>query len=241
MQTLGDRRALIAPLFDPNSAADAPTAYYALYHDPARSTLAVRQGEGFVGRFQTGIDLFRPVVVMRCFAPEPAADLLEEALVVARSYVFFASLSQLSLIGGSLALTHERVLSIYTLDPARFVSQINVTVVDKTAPDGTPRCEIPAASGQTEPSAVSGVNWQSPGFAEVYVNTLPEFRHHNFGQRVVTRCTERVLKAGRIPLYLVEPNNEASVKLAAKIGYVDSGARQVIADAVYQGHPGRRL
>jgi GNAT superfamily N-acetyltransferase len=197
--------------------------------------------DGFVGRFQTGIDLFRPLVAMHCFAPEPAANLLSEVLIPGRSYIFFASLSQLPFVGGSLALSHERVLSIYALDPARFVSEINVTVLNKAAPDGTPRCEIAPPPGKTEPIAVAGVNWQSPGFAELYVHTHSEFRGHNYGQRVLARCTERVLQSGRIPLYLVEPNNEPSVKLALKLGYVDSGARQVMADAVYQGHPGRRL
>ncbi len=235
------KRALIRNAFNLHSATDAPTAYYALYHDPVRSALAIGVNDGFVGRFQTGIDLFRPLIAMQCYAPEPAANLMAEVLTAGRSYLFFAALSQLPFVGGSLVLSHERVLSIYTLEPAKFVSEINVTVLDKTAPDGTPRCEIAAAPGKNEPIAVAGVNWQSPGFAEVYVHTQPEFRGHNYGQRVLTRITERVLKGGRIPLYLVEPNNEPSVKLATKIGYVDSGARQIMADAVYQGHPGRRL
>ncbi len=243
MPSLGEQRASIAALFDLHSPADAPTAYYALYHDPARSVLSVRPGEGFVGRFQTGIDLFRPVVCMRCWRPEPAADLLAEALIPGRPYLFFANLSQLALIGGSLTLSHERVLSIYTLDPARFKPQINVLVTSKTAPDGTPRCEI-AAGGpgrQNAPQAVSGLNWQSPGFAELYVQTEPEARQRGWGRSVAAALTERILQSGRIPIYLVEPDNEASVRLATGLGYLDTGSRQLIADAVYQGHPGRRL
>lgn len=236
------KRALISRFFDLHRATDAPTAYYALYHDPSRSTLAASAQDGFVGRFQTGIDLFRPLVAMHCFAPEPAADLLAEVLTAGRAYLFFAPLGQLALVGGSLELSNERILSIYTLDRARFAPEINVTVIDRSAPDGTPRCEIMTPQqGRSEPAAVAGVNWQSPGFAEIYVQTQPEFRGQNYGQRVLTRCTERVLQGGRIPLYLVEPNNMPSVNLASKIGYVDSGARQVLADVVYRGHPGRRL
>ena len=239
MPSLREQRASITAMFDLHSAADSPTAYYALYHDPVRSVLAVRPGEGFVGRFQTGIDLFRPLVSMRCWRPEPAANLLAEALTPGRPYLFFANLSQLALIGGSLTLTHERVLSIYALDPARFKPQINVLIMYKTAPDGTPRCEIVSGKGSVQ--AVAGVNWQSPGFAELFVQTEPEVRQRGWGRSVAAACTEKILQSGRIPIYLVEPDNEASIRLATGLGYVDTGARQILADAVYQGHPGRRL
>jgi ribosomal protein S18 acetylase RimI-like enzyme len=238
--SLAAQRAQLADLFDLHSPIDAPTAYYVLYHDPARSALWSRSGEGVVGRFQTGIDLFRPLVTMRCRTPEGAADLLAEALVPGRPYVFFAPLGQLSLIGGSLTINNERILSIYALETANFVPELNVLVQSNTARDGTPRCEIVAGSPR-ETVAMAGINWQSPGFSELYVQVAPEARQRGWGRSVVTACTGRVLQSGRIPIYLVEPNNEASVKLAISAGYVDTGARQLMADAVYQGHPGRRL
>ncbi len=234
--SLREQRNLIGTFVDANSPADAPTAYYGLYHDPVRSALFVRAGEGFVGRFQTGVDLFRPLIVMRCYRAEPAADLLAEALTIGRPYLLFSNLNQLALVGGSLTITNERILSIYVLDRARFTPQINVLVTNKTAPDGTPRCEINSNGLQ----AYAGVNWQSPGFAEVYVHTDPEARNKGWGRSVVAACTARVLQSGRIPIYLVEPNNEASVNVAVSTGYVDTGARQVFADAVYLGHPNHR-
>ncbi len=238
MTTLREQRALIAPLLDTTSPIDAPTAYYALYHDPNRSALFARQDAsghavGFVGRCQTGIDLFRPLVVMRCPQAEVAADLLNEALSVGRPYLFFSNINQLPFIGGSLKATNERILSIYRLDPSRFSPVINVLVLQKTAPDGTPRAEIHSNGLQ----ASAGVNWQSPGFAEIYVQTEPDARQRGWGRSVAANCTERVLASGRIPLYLVEPGNEASVRLAESLGYVDTGARQVFADVVYEGHP----
>ena len=106
MPTLREQRVLITPLVDTTSPADAPTAYYALYHDPNRSTLFTKLGGdgkaiGFVGRFQTGLDLFRPVITMRRPQPEIAADLLAEALVVGRPYILFSSADQLPMIGGA--------------------------------------------------------------------------------------------------------------------------------------------
>src|SRR5258708_28892057 len=131
MASVVDQRSLIAPLLNLSSPADAPTAYYALYHDAKRSALHVQRGEddrtvGFVGRFQTGIDLFRPLVVMRCEQPEVAADLLAEACTVGRPYLLFSSLDQLPQVGGSLQVSNERVLAVYALDPAQFSPSINV-------------------------------------------------------------------------------------------------------------------
>jgi ribosomal protein S18 acetylase RimI-like enzyme len=182
------------------------------------------------------LDLFRPVVVLRCWRAEVAADLLAEALTVGRPYIFFSNLNQLSLSGGSLQIENQRIMSIYVLDPGRFKREVNILVRLKNAPDGTPRAEIENAGVR----AVAGVNWQSPGFAEVYVHVDPDARQKGWGRSVVLAVTERVLAGGRLPLYLVEPSNEASVKLAESVGYGDTGARQVLADAVYLGHPGRR-
>jgi hypothetical protein len=235
--SLREQRKLIATFVDPDSAADAPTAYYGLYHDPLRSALFTRPAEGFVGRFQTGIDLFRPLVVMRCYRAEPAADLLAEALTVGRPYLFFANINQLALIGGSLELLSQRVLSIYVLDPARYQPVMNVLVVTKAAADGSPRAEIHNGGLQ----AVAGVNWQSPGFAEVFVHTEPDARRRGWGRGVLATITGQLLQNGRIPVYLVEPNNEASVQLATSVGFIDTGGRQVFAEAHYLGHPNHRL
>jgi hypothetical protein len=140
------------------------------------------------------------------------------------------------MVGGSLLINKDRILSLYALDPGRFVPVINVLVMNKTAPDGTPRAEIHSGGLQ----AAAGVNWQSPGFAEIFVHTEAEARQRGWGRSVAAACTERVLASGRLPIYLVEKNNEPSIRMAEGLGYVDTGARQVMADAVYLGHPGNR-
>jgi hypothetical protein len=240
MPTLREQRKLVERLLDPTSPADAPTAYYALYHDPQRSALFVRtdaegRAIGFAGRFQTGVDLFRPVVVTRCPDAELAADLLAEALTVGRPYIFFGEPNQLPLVSASLQIDNRRILAIYELKTARFTPVINVLVVTKTAPDGSPRAEIHSGGLQ----AVAGVNWQSPYFAELYVHTEAEARQRGWGRSVVAACTQQVLAAHRRPLYLVEPDNEASISLAEGLGYMDTGARMALADTVYLGHPAK--
>lgn len=241
VSSLPENRKRIASLLDIASPADAPTAYYALYHDPKRTELHVRLDStgapiGFVGRFQTGLDLFRPVVCMRCWQPETAADLLAEMLIVGRPYILFSNINQLPMVGGSLDVSNQRILSIYALDSARFRPIRNVLVVHKTSPDGSPRAEI-NSNGQR---AVAGLNWQSPGFAEIYVHTDSSARQRGWGMSVAAACVERVLSGGRLPLYLVEPDNEVSVKIAESLGFVDTGARQIYADTVYLGHPVKR-
>ena len=117
MASVNEQRAHIASLLDTNSPADAPTSYYALYHNPSRSNLFVKYNDekraiGFVGRFQTGVDLFRPVIVMRCWQPEVAADLMAEAFALNAFYFAIAVFVFLKLLEsarriGSLLQTGE--------------------------------------------------------------------------------------------------------------------------------------
>jgi ribosomal protein S18 acetylase RimI-like enzyme len=237
--SIHEQRALVRRLLNDSSAADAPTAYYALFYDPVRSVLFTRQDEsgrvsGFVGRFQTGIDLFRPLVTLSCQNAEIAADLLAEALVPEHPYILFASLNQYPFMGGSFEIDHHRVLRIYRLDVRRFQPVINVLVKLNKAHDGTPRGVIESGGLR----AVAGVNWQSPAFAELYVHTDSTARQRGWGESVASAVTQAVLEGGRTPLYLVESDNEPSRHLAEKLGYADTGARQVYADAVYLGYPG---
>jgi hypothetical protein len=236
--SIHEQRTLVRRLLDDSSAADAPTAYYALFHDPARSKLfttqdAARQVVGFAGRFQTGIDLFRPLVTLICQGAETAADLLAQALIPEHPYILFTSLSQYPLVGGNFEIDNHRVLHIYRLDVRRFHPVINVLVRQEKSHDGTPRGVIEANGAR----AVAGVNWQSPAFAELYVHTDAAVRQRGWGESVVSVVTRAVLAGGRTPLYLVESDNDPSRALAEKLGYVDTGARQVYADVVYTGHP----
>ena len=239
MTSIYQQRQLVRNLLDDASPADAPTAYYALFHDPARSVLATYhngagQIAGFAGRYQTGLDLFRPLVTLRCRQADCAANVLAQLLMPGRPYILFAALSQLPLVGGSLRIDNYRLLHIYVLQVSRFQPVMNVLVQCKTTPDGLARCVINSGGQQ----AVAGVNWQSPAFAEVFVQTDPGARQRGWGTSVASAVTQDVLNGGRIPLYLVEPDNEASRTLAENLGYIDTGARQVYADVVFLGHPG---
>lgn len=240
MSAIFEQRKHIRRLLDPHRAADAPTAYYALFHNPDKSTLTLQtdahdRAIGFVAECRTGIDLFRPLITLRTSSPDGAADLLERALAIDRAYILFVSAEQVDYTGGSLRFDHERLLYIYQLDRALFNPVINVLVKQRIGPDGMPSCVIESG----EQKAMAGINWQSPSFAEIYVYTDAQARQRGWGVSVTSALTQRVLESGRTPLYLVEPDNEPSRKLAEKLGYLDIGVRQIVADVVYTGHPGK--
>lgn len=231
-----EQRLRVRLLLDDSSPADAPTAYYALFSNPSRAALYTRvdvagRMVGFAGCFHTGIDLFRPLVTLRCWDSDVAADLLAEALTAGRPYILFAGVNQLPLLSGRVQIVNERILRIYHLDPARFQPELNVLVRHETAGDGSPRCVIDSNGVR----AVAGVNWRSPAFAEVYVHTDEAARGRGWGTSVASGVTQAILEDGRIPIYLVEQHNEASERLAESLGYIDTGARQVYADMVYEG------
>ncbi|MFP4322804.1 MAG: GNAT family N-acetyltransferase [Anaerolineales bacterium] len=234
-------RGQIRTLLDDTAPAEAPTTYYALFHPAAKSQLYVAQAgggklAGFLAICQTGMDLFRPLVTLICQTPEVAADLMAEALVVGRPYIFFAPINQLPMVGGSLHIERQTIFQVYVINSARFQPEVNVLVRASRTPEGTPRCEMRDGERSV---AQAGVNWQSPAFAEVYVRTESAARGRGLGKNVVSCVVGALLKEGIRAVYLAETSNEASHQLAQSVGFIDTGSRQVYGEAVYTGHPTR--
>lgn len=237
MTAIASQRALIGALLDPNSPADAFTSYYALHHDPKRTTIFMHQDtrqrvDGFLVRAQTGLDLFRPVVVVRANSDQTATDLFRTGLTPNRPYYLVAPVALQDLISDSLAMTDTEVLRVYVLDPARFVPQINVLVVSNPTAEGMPRYEV---TQQGTVYAAAGVNWRSPRFAEIYVYTEPVARGRGWGKSVVMALASDLLQRGLRPLYVVNENNTASISLATSVGFADTGAREFSGQAVLPG------
>ncbi len=236
MPALAEERRQVQTFLDDRSAADAFTAYYALYHDPKRTQIylhadANQQIDGFLVRAQTGLDLFRPVVVMRAATPEIAGELLHQGLIAGRPYYLVAPLDLATTINTTLAATDAEVLCVYRLDLAVFSPLMNVLVVSNRAPDGSPRFEI-TQSGTV--MAAAGVNWRSPHFAEVYVYTKSEARGRGWGKAVVSAVCAELVKNNLQPLYVVHEQNTASIQLAQSLGFKDTGAREYAAQVILQ-------
>ena len=232
--TLEQQRSEARYLLNDRFPSDAFAAYYTLYHDPRRTDIFLNYDQlnivnGFLTRAQTGLDLFRPVAVVRAVNDQVAASLFETGLHANRPYYLIAPLTLGMVINRALTVTDAEVLRIYRLDPSRFNSQINVLAVASRAPDGSPRFEI---GSNNQVHARAGVNWRSPHFAEVYVYTEAQARGRGWGRSVLSSLCAVLLQDGLMPLYVVSEQNSVSINLAESVGFVDSGAREFAAQVV---------
>ncbi len=242
-ETLIEKRQAIQHLLEPRSAADALASYYALYHPEERSTLVLhrdRSGrvDGFLALCRTGMDLFRPLLTLRSESEDVAAELLASALAPEAAVIIAVPLDMQPVIEAFFAVSGEVAASVYRLDRRDFQPVINVLVTRAPTPGGDPRFVIRGQSfdrgarpvGPT--LAAAGVNWRSPDFGDIYVQTDPKVRGRGLGKSVVSTLCTWLLEQNVTPLYTFPDDNEASGRLASSLGFRDSGARVFLSDGV---------
>jgi hypothetical protein len=242
-------RRAIRHLLRERDARDAMEAYYAFYHSDDKTALVLApegvaqnpagHADGYIAISRTGIDLFRPLVTMRLptdrdvIAYQAASDLFYRAFAPGQPVIFNVPERYRPLIEACFEIHAEEMLRLYVLDPARYEPIINVLVTRSTGPLDWPRFSISSSqSGQEEVVAVASLNWQSPHFAEIAVNTRPQYRRQGWGKSVVSALSGYLLDNGRLPLYVVSESNEASAQLAEGVGFVDTGSRELLLQAV---------
>jgi hypothetical protein len=240
-------RRAIRHLLRERHPADAMSAYYALHHPDDKTTLilspedaaqAAGRADGYVALSRTGIDLFRPLVTMRLpidHHPDAApatADLIRRALAPGQPAILNVPVRYRPIIDALFDVQSEEPLRLLALDAARFEPIINVLVTRASGPGGLPRYTIRSAqSGAEEVVASASLNWQSPQFAEIAVSTRPAHRRQGWGRSVVAALSHHVLGSGRIPLYVVSEENDASIQLAESVGFADTGVREFLLQA----------
>lgn len=238
-QDLEELRRKVRLLLDLTAPRDGLAAYYALYHDPARTRLWVAERgprvEGFLALCQTGWDLFRPFGILRARHLEAAKALLRRVLLPSnaaprRPYYLVTTPDLLGVVEEALEVEKVSLNHVYYLDLQRYSPEINVLVTPAPAASGLPRFVIRSREGRI--AAEAGVNWQSPHFAEVYVQTTPEAQGRGWGKAVLDSCITWILRDGAIPLYVVAEGNEPSLRLAESVGFVDSGARECAIEGI---------
>ncbi len=232
LNDLNEKRRLIRPLLSPG-ADDALASYFALWHDPRRTRLTLHRDargmvDGFLVMAQTGADLFRPLVTLRAPGEDAVAELLGEALAPHRPYQVIVPVRLASAVRDRLRVEKSLLTQIYLLEPARFQPIINVLVQRVAGAEGVPRFQI---ESQGQVMAMAGVNWRSPAFAEIFVYVHPSGRGRGWGRSVVSACTNALLEERVRPLYIVDEENEASQRVADALGYVDTGHRDLVAEA----------
>jgi hypothetical protein len=156
-------RTLIAPLIT-SSPADALAWYFALEHDSRRTRIVARSGAdgraiAFVAVCQTGIDLFRPMVVMRGDDSAALKDALREALSPGRQYLFSAPVTLHPELDQVAFLYGETTNKIYSLNRADLKPIVNIMLQTSRTPDGLLRASIPARDRTN--AAEAGTTWIS--------------------------------------------------------------------------------
>lgn len=248
MNNLQARRRAIRHLLNEREPQDAMAAYYAFHHADDKTSMflspadveanPVTPADGYVALSRTGIDLFRPLVTMRLpidhdpRAGQSAVDLIGRVFTPGQPVILSIPARYRPLIDALFDVQTDELLRLYMLDPARFEPIINVLVTRSIGPGGLPRYSIRSSqNGEEEIVATASLNWQSPRFGEIAVNTHPRYRRQGRGRSVVAALSSYLLDSGRTPLYVVSDDNHASIALAESVGFADSGAREYLLQA----------
>ncbi len=227
--TQADTRTVIAPLLN-TTPADALAAYFALEHDPRRARLIVRvdaagRVAAFVAVCQTGMDLFRPLIVARGDDSAALRDALREALAPGRQYLFSIPPMARPDLEAVAHLHGEIMVATFALQRVSFKPVVNILVQTSRTPDGQLRASIPARGEGL--AAEAGTSWISSHYAEIFVSVAESLRGRGLGKSVVSAVSAQVLDMERVPLYMTAIENEASRRLALALGYHDTGAREL--------------
>lgn len=244
MKTLPQLRQSIRPLLDEHHPRDAMAAYFAFYHPDAKTNLIVYPDAaalptGYLAVSRTGMDLFRPLVTFR-FPPqdlEGGVSLLYQALIPETAVFVDTPEADYPLIRAFFDIQVEERLHLFVLDPARFQPIINVLVTQVSSPDTLPRFVVRSEAERGDVVASAHLNWQSPHFAEIAVNTLPQYRRQGWGRSVVAAMIQHLLRNGRMPLYVAAAENTASIHLAESVGFVDTGIRTFMIQGTLRPKP----
>ena len=232
-------RNAIRPLLNQTDPADAIAVYYAFYH-PQERTQVVTYPEsknpalGYIAISRTGLDLFRPLVTMRL--PDEnnhnGAESLFKALPEGIPIILYTPVGYQPILQAFFEIQTAEKFRILVLDRNLYEPVINIHLTQSTGPNGLPRFIIRTPQDPTIIGATSGLNWQSPNFAEIFVNTAAGQRRKGWGRSVLAAMVQFVLDSGRQPLYIAGEENDASQSLAGRVGFVDSGKRLIFAQAV---------
>lgn len=224
--TAQEPRARVAALFG-RGPEDAVGAYYALEHDARRTRLFVHPQEGapraVVAVCQTGLDLFRPLIVVRGEG-EALREALRQALVAGRGYLFSAPLGAQHDLLAVAEVRDAQVAGVHTLPAGALKPVINLLTTVSRTPDGQFRAVIRGRDGA--PAAEAGTSWVGARYAEVFVRVREGARGRGLGKSVLSAVCVELAAANRNPLFVTGQDNGPARGLATRLGFVDTGARE---------------
>lgn len=230
-----ENRETLASLLDLRSASDSVLAYYVLDHPAQKvkiyaSYAANGRLNGFLISAQTGLDLFRPLVLISASSRETAITLLKNFMMPPKSILIQVPLDQREWIESLLELGDVHITELLRLDPEQFEPIVNVLVRETTSPDGAPQFEINSKSGA---KAIAGLNWKGSKFAEVYVQADAEALERKLAISVLAAACSKLVHENLIPLFRNEAGSLAYEELAA-VGFRSTGFRSIMAIGNYK-------
>lgn len=233
---LNERRRAIQHLLS-DDPADAAAAYYAFHHPDGKSSVLpypadAERATGFVTFSRTGLDLFRPLVTMRLPIAdlETSAEIIYNGMQPGTAVIIQAPVDYLPLLQALFAVQTVEQFHLYSYKRRTIEPVINVLVTQANGPNDLPRFVVRSQQdGQVIASA--GINWQSPLYASLSVNTEAAHRRQGLGVSVLSAIVGTVLENGRSPLYEVSTSNTASQNLAQEIGFTNTNADKVLVQA----------
>ena len=151
--------------------------------------------------------------------------------------ILLCPVTYLPLLQAFFNIHSEEHLDVLVLDRTRFEPIINVLVSSSTGPNGLPRFVIRNNSREQEVVASSGINWQTPYFADISVNTVPGQQRQGWGKSVAAAMVHYLLENGRTPVYMVAQQNTASQQLARSVGFVTSGTSKIMIQGILKPRP----
>lgn len=241
MNELETQRKAMTHLLYERNPDDAISAYFAFYHKRTQLVLhpnRAEQATGYMALARTGVDLFRPFVTLRLPANmDNGVALVYEALPEQTAVILNIRQAEHPLISALFDIQTDEQLQLMTLDLEQFRPEINVLVAQTSSNNEHPRFVVRSSANQNEVGASATINWQTDHFAEIGVTTVPQYRRRGWGRSVVVRMAEYILKNGRHPLYVTATHNQASIQLAESVGFVDTGLRHHLMQAVLRPKP----
>ena len=210
MSDLAANRRAIRHLLDERSPVDAAAGYYAFYHPDAQTQLLP---------YPAGADRAQGYVALSRTGLDLFRPLLTLRLPI-QDMVASTNVIYQTMAAGT---------AVILLGPVAYLPLLQALFEIHSEEHLDVR--------EQEVVASSGINWQTPHFAEISVNTVAGHQRQGWGTSVAAAMVHYLLENGRTPLYAVAQPNTASQQLARSIGFTSGGVSKVMLQAVLKPRP----
>jgi GNAT superfamily N-acetyltransferase len=231
------RREELGHLLDRASPLDAAASHYLFEYPSERVRLLACGPEGsvrgFLARVRTSFDLSQPeLLTLRACDEATALALLRAGAPPGKPVYLALPANAFEVARGLLAFLDVEPYHVLVCRHDRkrvSAPPPGMRLVATQELNGTPLFQLWADDVL---AAFAGANWISDRFGELRVHTAPGYRGRGLAAIVLGTACRFLLDGGRVPLYCAAGSNTASLRLAAGLGFEDTGGRELTGLAV---------